>query len=228
MWKFINRIKPKLRVARGKNIKELMTDYSSKEELLKNRIQQILNSENLDTQRTFISVISAELGIDSLTCAAALAYLTQTVEKTSPPVYLGDQKTGTQSKNTFAGIKMVRYRLDVGSTHRISLEQLKKVLIEESGVDKNNINNVNIQNLYTLIELPDEMPPDIFQHLKSVEINQQKLDIRRVKARNNKKRGKAYIRRGRKRDPKPDNEQSDQVNSNKMVTIQPQIETDAH
>ena len=210
MWKFINRIKSKLRVARGKNVKEFMIDYSSKEELLKNRIQQLLTSENLDTQRAFISVISAELGIDSLTCAAALAYLTQAVEKTSLPAFPGDQKTGTQSKSALAGIKMVRYRLDVGSTHRITLEQLKKVLVEESGVDKNNINNVNIQNLYTLIELPDEMPPDIFQHLKSVEINQQKLDIRRVKARNNKKRGKAYIRRGRKRDPKPDNEQSGQ------------------
>jgi len=61
------------------------------------------------------------------------------------------------------------------------LEQLKKVLIEESGVDKNNINNVNIQGDYTLVDLPDAMPPDIFQHLKSVEINQHKLDIRRVR-----------------------------------------------
>ena len=72
MWKFINRIKPKLRVARSKNVKEFMTDYLSKEEPLKNRIQQILNSENLDTQRALISTIAAELGIDSLTCAAAL------------------------------------------------------------------------------------------------------------------------------------------------------------
>jgi len=57
-------------------------------------------------------------------------------------------------------------------------------LIEESGVDKNNINNINIQGDYTLVELPDEMPQDIFLHLKSVEIKQHKLDIKRVKARN--------------------------------------------
>ena len=109
---------------------------------------------------------------------------------------------------------MIRYRLDVGSKHKITLDQLKKVLIEESGVDKNNISNVNIQNLYTLIELPDEMPHDIFQHLKSVEINQHKLDIRRVKT-HNKKRGNNYIRRGRKHNAKPGNEQSD--SSNKTV-----------
>jgi len=193
-----------------------MTDYLSKEEPLKNRIEQILKNESLDIQRALISAIAAELGIDSLTCAAALAYLTQSIENTTNPVFLSDQKTGNQfpAKNPQLGIKMVRYRLDVGSKHRITPELLKKVLVEESGVDKNNINNVNIQNLYTLIELPDEMPPDIFQHLKSVEINQHKLDIRRVKARNNKKRGNKYIRRGRKRDPNPGNEISDQVDSN--------------
>lgn len=207
-----------------------MTDYLSKEEPLKNRIERILNSENLDTQRAFISTIAAELKIDNLTCAAALTYLTQANENILSPASLGDQKSGHQliPNNAQVGIKMARYRLDVGSKHRITLEQLKKVLVEESGVDKNNINNVNIQNLYTLIELPNEMPPDIFQHLKSVEINQQKLDIRRVKARNNKKRGNSHIRRGRKRDPKPVKEISDQVNSNKIETIQPRIDTDAH
>ena len=96
------------------------------------------------------------------------------------------------------GVKMVRYRLDVGSKHQVTPEELKKILIEESGVDKNNINNINIQGDYTLVELPDEMPQDIFLHLKSVEIKQQKLDIKRVKARNKKRRNN-YGRRGRQR-----------------------------
>ncbi|MDO9270662.1 MAG: DbpA RNA binding domain-containing protein [Methylobacter sp.] len=95
-------------------------------------------------------------------------------------------------------IKMVRYRLDVGSRHQVTSEELKKILIEESGVDKNNINNINIQGDYTLVELPDEMPQDIFLHLKSVEIKQHKLDIKRVKARN-KRRSNNYGRRGRQR-----------------------------
>lgn len=107
-------------------------------------------------------------------------------------------------------IKMVRYRLDVGCKHQITLEELRKVLIEESGVDKNNINNINIQGDYTLVELPDEMPQDIFLHLKSVEIKQHKLDIKRVKARN-KKRGNNHRRRGKQRTSPPDNGGSGQV-----------------
>jgi hypothetical protein len=206
-----------------------MTDYLSKEEPLKNRIQQILLNENLDTERAFIRATTAELGIDNLTYAAALTYLNQLIENTSAPVLKEDNQTNKplSTKATPLSIKMVRYRLDVGTKHHVTLEQLKKVLIEESGVDKNNINNVNIQSLYTLIELPDEMPPDIFQHLKSVEINQHKLDIRRVKTRN-KKRGNFHMHRGRKRNLKPVKEISDQVNNNKIETVQPRIDTDAH
>lgn len=197
-----------------------MTNYLDKEVPLKNRIQLVLENENLDSEQALVRATTAELGIDNLTYAAAITYLTRHIEKTALPPALEEVKRATnQLPSPPLSIKMVRYRLDVGTKHCVTQEQLKKVLIEESGVDKNNINNVNIQNLYTLIELPDEMPPDIFQHLKSVEINQHKLDIRRVKARNNKKRGNKYIRRGRKRESNPGNEVSDQVDrsSNKRV-----------
>ena len=186
-----------------------MTDYLNQAEPLKNRLQQILSCQNLDAQRAQIGVLATELGVDSLACAAALLSVLQALEK---PSALPAEPPQLPANTAVTAIKMVRYRLDVGSHHRITLEQLKKVLMEESGVDKNNINNVNIHNLYTLIELPDEMPPDIFQHLKTVEINQHKLDIRRVKT-HHKKRGNNYIRRGRKRDVKPGNEQPDPAKS---------------
>jgi coenzyme F420-reducing hydrogenase beta subunit len=118
----------------------------------------------------------------------------------------------TEADMVQSSIKMVRYRLDVGCKHQVTSEELKKILIEESGVDKNNINNINIQGDYTLVELPDEMPQDIFLHLKSVEIKQHKLDIKRVKARN-KKRGNNYRRRGKKRASPSGNGGSDQVSS---------------
>ncbi len=121
---------------------------------------------------------------------------------------LGDAGAIAGAKQT--GIRMVRYRLDVGCKHQVTAEELKKILIEESGVDKKNINIINIQGDYTLVELPDEMPQDIFLHLKSVEIKRHKLDIKRVKARN-KKRGNTRSRRGRLRTPQPDNEGSDQT-----------------
>ena len=202
-----------------------MTNYLDKEVPLKNRIKLVLENENLDSEQALVRATTAELGIDNLTYAAALTYLTRHIEnptrhieKTALPPALEEVKRATnQLPSPSLSIKMVRYRLDVGTKHCVTQEQLKKVLIEESGVDKNNINNVNIQNLYTLIELPDEMPPDIFQHLKSVEINQHKLDIRRVKNRKNKKRGNYHNRRGQKQERKPPDGFSGQAKNNTIV-----------
>ncbi|MFA6163044.1 MAG: DbpA RNA binding domain-containing protein [Methylobacter sp.] len=182
-------------------------------EQLKFLLQKIVSCENLDAQRSLIKSIATELGIDILDCAAALVYLTQeTAAMKYAPRWEQKEEKQSLPETIQPGIKMVRYRLDVGRKHQVTLEQLKKVLIEESGVDKNNINNVNIQGDYTLVDLPDAMPPDIFLHLKSVEINQHKLDIRRVKARN-KKRGNSNFRRGRQRNAQSGNEGVDQINS---------------
>jgi hypothetical protein len=78
---------------------------------------------------------------------------------------------------------MQRYRLDVGKKQGVELESLKEMLVEESGVDRNNIQNISIRNDYTLLELPDEMPSDIFLHLKNILINDFKLNITRLKVR---------------------------------------------
>ena len=168
-----------------------MLDNVIKDTPLKTCLQQVLARENLASQRTLITTLADELNTNSLNCAAALLYLLQ---EANDVIIMPEQKTGITINPPH--IKMVRYRLAVGSQHHINAELLKQVLVEESGVDKNNINNINIQDSYTLIDLPDEMPIDIFQHLKLVEINQHKLDIRRVKNRH-KNRGNNHFRRGR-------------------------------
>lgn len=175
-------------------------------EPLKKRLQQVLNSENLEPHRNLIRAIAAELGADILDCAAALLYLQPSAANIRP---INPWEAQKPVPPNLLPMIMVRYRLEVGRTHQVALEEIKKVLVEESGVDKNNINRVNIHDAYTIIELPAGMPPDIFQHLKSVEINQQKLNITRVKARSNKKRGKSNFRRGRQRTPQSDSHSTD-------------------
>lgn len=188
--------------------KEFMLDDSIEGKRLKNRLQQILTNENLASQRATIETLAAELNIDSLACAAALLHLIQTANH-SAGVEQTINNPVLPAPSQF-NIKMVRYRLAVGSQHQLTLETLQRVLVEEAGVDKNNINNVKIQDIYTLVDLPDQMPLDIFQHLKSVAINQHKLDIRRVKMRN-KKRGNGHNRRGRQTGAKLNNKPSGQL-----------------
>ncbi len=156
-------------------------------ELLLERLQTLLATAPLAKQRLQVKNLAADLDTDVLSCAAALLYLIQP----PPPVKVMPTEAGNP-------IKMVRYRLDLGVQHQLTVDTLKKVLVEESGVDKNNINNINIRSLYTLIDLPDAMPADIFLHLKTVEINGRPLAIKRIKPRY-KKRSNLHRRRSKPR-----------------------------
>ena len=169
--------------------------------MLKKQLQKIISNNNLDAQRLLAIEIAAELGIGYLDLSAALLY--DNAEHRQSPV-LTKENTGHQpvKESYHQKIKMVRYRLAIGTQHQLTVDLLKKVLVDESGVDINNINNINIHGLYTVLELPDNMPQDIFAHLKSVAINEQKLDIKRLKSNNNKKRGKNRSRRGRQTNTK--------------------------
>lgn len=162
------------------------------------QVWQVINAKNHTANRQLIKQIAAELKISFLDCAAALAYL----NANKPHTGIGSKKDNALTNTTCLstglqpGIKLVRYRLAIGNNHNVTPEQLKQVLVEESGVDVKNIANIRILDLYTLIDLPDEMPQEVFHHLREVEINGQELAIKRVKGRN-KKRGGRKFRRGK-------------------------------
>ncbi|MDD1622652.1 MAG: DbpA RNA binding domain-containing protein [Methylococcaceae bacterium] len=158
------------------------TDVSSAdsrmEEALEKYLQQVIRERNLAAQRELIQQAAARLNLSVLDCAAALLYLSQ-------PLLLPPQAKSSESKTESLpkpGYRSVRYRLDVGSQHHVSKEQIQAVLIEESGVDKKRIGRIDIRHNYTLVELPDGMPADIFQLLSEATIGERKLAIKRVKA----------------------------------------------
>lgn len=156
--------------------------------LWQDELQKIVATQDLQRQRQEINKLATELNVTVLDCAAALLYLNKNKQNQSLIAH-GKSNKGRNNilqHKSPSSIKLVRYRLDLGSQHKLNLAELKKVIVEESGVDINNIFNVRIQDSYTLVDLPDEMPQEIFHHLKTVEINGHKLDIRRVKARNKK------------------------------------------
>ena len=152
---------------------------------LKELIREVSSSKNIDSHKRLIKEIAAQLKISFFDCAAAFAYLykPELVEINNEQAPERD-RPGSRASSQPAKIRFVRYRLAVGHVHQVMVEELKKVLVEESGVDIKNISHARIYDTFTLIDLPDEMPQEIFNHLKTVEINHQKLDIRRVKNRN--------------------------------------------
>lgn len=176
-----------------------MNVQDDREKRLKEQVGKLVSMHDLESQRQLVKAVASALNISALDCAAALlklndekvgaaeSALTCPTNNQKNQEHQSQQKARGQSAVKLPGIRLVRYRLNLGSEHNVTLDEIKSVLVEESGVDIKNICNARILDSFTMIDLPDEMPQEIFHHLKLVEIKGQKLAIRRVKARNKKR-----------------------------------------
>ncbi|SEV85949.1 DEAD/DEAH box helicase [Luteibacter sp. 329MFSha] len=69
------------------------------------------------------------------------------------------------------------YRIEVGHEHGVKPGNIVGAIANEGGVEAKFIGRVSIRDDYSLIDLPDGMPPDVFNHLKKVWVAQQQLKI---------------------------------------------------
>ena len=160
---------------------------------------QIIHNTDLENDRVLIRQIAKEFGIDYLDCAAVLLHLYQARSKKATTQREPVKPLEKLPEVLFPPApKMVRYRLEIGRKHSVSKEEIKEALVQESGVERKMIGSIEMSQQYTLIELPEGMPSDIFHHLKTVEIKQHKLHIKRIGSAHGKKRN-STIRRGRHR-----------------------------
>ncbi len=70
------------------------------------------------------------------------------------------------------------YRIEVGHEHGVKPGNIVGAIANEGGVDAKFIGRVSIRDDYSLIDLPDGMPPETFNHLKKVWVAQQQLHIK--------------------------------------------------
>ncbi|KAF3977237.1 MAG: hypothetical protein HFP77_08035 [Methylococcales symbiont of Iophon sp. n. MRB-2018] len=149
--------------------------------MLKNSLEVLLAKQDLKQHQAFILSLSEQLGVSVLESAAALLYH----HKIAPTFYANDWQRGKKNNLELAlvpsKVKLVRYRLAVGQKHQVLAEEIKNILVDIAGVEKNQIGKLDIRNHYTLVDLPYGMPADIFQLLSETEINNKKLNIKRTK-----------------------------------------------
>ena len=167
-------------------------------EELKNCLKSIIADGELSSYQQVVQQLSSDLQISILDCAAALLLFLRSeyldLKTEIEPLTLSEDKKNTdQSFFTTVKPKSVRYRMEVGRMHDVLLEEIKTVLVEVSGVEYNRIGRIEIRNHYTLVDLPDGMPADIFQLLSETEISRQKLSLKRIKLqRRTQRRRKRY------------------------------------
>ncbi len=164
-----------------------MCVHPRKLDKLKKRLQHVLTQEHLEPHRAIILQVAQELAIEPLDLAAALLYATQP-HLIQPQTNQDTGKHFIKPHKTAQAPRSVRYHLSVGSSHQIDPEEIFNVLIAESGVDRKRITRLDMRDTYTLIDLPDGMPADIFQLLSEATVGGRKLRIKRVKPNRKKAR----------------------------------------
>ncbi len=166
-----------------------MNVHPPKLDKLNTHLQHTIEKNQLSEYRTVVENTVNQLGVELIDYAAALLQITHPHLLQATAVE--DQPASAEKPKPPLQFRHVRYRLDVGNTHGISAEEILAVLIEESGVDKQRIGRLEIREHYSLVDLPEGMPADIFQLLSEATVNGQRFNIKRIKPNRKNSRGPA-------------------------------------
>lgn len=72
-----------------------------------------------------------------------------------------------------------RYRVEVGQDHGVKPGNLVGAIANEAGMDAQNIGRIELFDTFSVIDLPEGLPKDLFKHLKGVWVCGQKLGLSR-------------------------------------------------
>ncbi len=70
-----------------------------------------------------------------------------------------------------------QYRIEVGLQHGVKPGNIVGAIANEAGLDAADIGKISIENEFSTVDLPGGMPSEIFQHLKTVWVSGQQLNI---------------------------------------------------
>jgi len=93
---------------------------------------------------------------------------------------------------------MERFRIEVGHQHGVKPGNIVGAIANEAGLDAGHIGHIDIQQDYSLVDLPTGMPKEVFQDLKKAWVCGQRLNISRPDQAATKKTGKQKKKPGKK------------------------------
>jgi len=168
----------------------------------KQRISDILATEELGQFYQIIEQYQQEQNVPALEIAAALAHLLQgdepfliqhksqeksgylREEREIPPATKTPRKEkhhATQTEYT-SEEGMECFRIEVGHIHGVKPGNIVGAIANEAGLDSQYIGRITIFDEYSLVDLPQGMPKNIFNDLKKTRISGQQLEISRIGA----------------------------------------------
>ncbi len=91
-------------------------------------------------------------------------------------------KTSVQDKMRIIPVEkgMERYRIEVGRNHGVKAGNIVGAITNEAGLDSKHIGKIDINQDFSLVDLPFGMPTDVFTLLKKTRINSRQMEISKV------------------------------------------------
>ena len=169
----------------------------------KDRITETLGLDGLELFQQLIEQYEQEHNVPAIEIAAALAKLSQGDQpllltpppKREPRPFESDDRR-QRSDRPERGDRFDRdsraprpmrehrteegkrtYRIEVGHQHGVKPGNIVGAIANESGLESQFIGKLSIRNDYTLVDLPDGMPREVFDHLSNVWVAQRQLKI---------------------------------------------------
>ena len=77
-----------------------------------------------------------------------------------------------------ADVGMETFRIEVGHSHGVQPGNIVGAIANEADLESRYIGRIDIRDDYTLVDLPEGMPPELMEHLKKVYVAGQPLRIK--------------------------------------------------
>ncbi len=178
------------------------------------RIKQAIDIQDLNFYTELITNFQEQNKVDTLQVAAALAHLMQGDNPfllSNKPVF---EKSSRHDRNDRAGRSrdsnhkrsrsdaeltrrerssppnagMERFRVEIGNDNDVRPGNLVGAIANEAGIDGEHIGRIQIFDDHSLVDLPLDMPKDIFNNLKKVWVSGAQLRISRLSDRSTQRK----------------------------------------
>jgi len=168
----------------------------------KQQILDTIESEDLTFFNEVLMQIETEQNISPNDVAAALTFIVQKERPLMPKAQAvpkdrkardraaNDRDSKPREKRPAPGslgkarrlkkhpeVEMARYRIEVGKQHEASPGDIVGAIANEAEIDSQYIGDIKLYDDFSTVDLPADMPADIFQLLKKARVRQQALAI---------------------------------------------------
>ena len=153
----------------------------------KQKITDTLAAGDLKFMHGLLEQYRMEHDVPAMDIAAALAHM----KIGDQPLLLEPDKPHSRNQQKSGGKRdpqsptqpdkgMERFRIEVGHLHRVKPGNIVGAIANEAGLDGKYIGHIDIHASFTLVDLPKDMPDDVFQDLKKMRVCGQVLNLSRA------------------------------------------------